>query len=270
MKQAVLWEHYCHHSNKENYCKQCCINTYLEEDFCDFWVSCGTPFWSWNIEDVLISMLTPKYGSHKVQKTLDFMFLKLMRLNALNRYYIKLKMYPSSMSCTINVNQSTEVSWCCFTSCWTLHTSFHCYWQQPSSCIHSTHLADTFPRHTSCTQKVTQPSYKHLSMPTGMSQKQTSGCSSATLLHSTKCVTQNMKTTASENYTSNPLLPSKQFPTEQQTLLWPISCIPSLLVNCLRYCWKYVCMWRTQSYAQATEMYLLHTVPVHFKPCIHQ
>jgi len=150
----------------------------------------------------------------------------------------------------------------------TLH--FHCYWQQPSSCIHSMHLADIFPHHTSCTQTVTQLSYKHLSMPTGMSQKQTGGCSSARLLHSTKCMTHNMKTTAAENYTWNPLLPSTLFPTEQHTLLWPISCIPNLPVTCLCYCWSMCVRDVHRAMHTATEMYLLHTVPVHFNPCTHQ
>lgn len=154
------------------------------------------------------------------------------------------------MYCAINVIQFTSsvspLKWVDAASllsepC-TLH--FHCYWQQPSSCIHSMRLADTFPRHMSCTQKETQLTYKHLSMPTGMSQKQTGGCSSVRLLHSTKCMTHNMKTTAAENYTWNPLLPSTLFPTEQQTLLRPISCIPNLPVTCLCCCWS-MCVYVT-------------------------
>ena len=162
------------------------------------------------------------------------------------------------------------MGWCCFTPSEPCTLLFHCYWQQPSSCIHSMHLADTFPHHTSCTHKVTQLSYKHLSMPTGMSQKQTSGCSSGRLLQSTKCMTHNMKTTAAENYTWNPLLPSTQFPTEQQTLLWPISCIPSLPVTSLHYCWSMCVRDIHRAMHTATEMYLLHTFLVHLKPCIHQ
>jgi len=170
------------------------------------------------------------------------------------------------MYCAINVIQFTSsvspLKWVDAASllsepC-TLH--FHCSWQQPSSCIHSTHLVDTFPLHMSCTQKLTQLGYKHLSMPNGISQKQTGGCSS----------THNMKATPAENYTWNPLLPSTLFPTEQQTLLWPISCIPSLPVTCLRSCWSMCVRDVHRAMPTATEMYLLYTVPFHLKPSTHQ
>jgi hypothetical protein len=39
-----------------------------------------------------VNMLTPEYGNHKVQKTLDFMLLKLMKLTTQNQYFITIKM----------------------------------------------------------------------------------------------------------------------------------------------------------------------------------
>lgn len=109
------------------------------------------------------------------------------------------------------------------------------------------HLADTFPHHTSCTQKVTQLSYKHLSMPTGMSQKQTGGCSSVRLLH-----TYHEGNSSRKLYLKSPLAlhpicnTATDTPVTYQLHSQPSCHLLTLLLKC-------VCTWRTQSYAHCNR-----------------
>lgn len=128
------------------------------------------------------------------------------------------------------------------------------------------HTVDTSLCHTFCTQRVTQLSYQHLSMPHYHTARMGQYCSSAALLLTTKCTTHDMETTEVENYSSkSPLPPPSNFQLKVICQSNKHCCdlsVLSLHTTCLWNSFKFVCTWFTESYANCER----YVTSAHF-PC---
>jgi hypothetical protein len=147
----------------------------------------------------------------------------------------------------------------------TLH--FHCYWQQPSSCIHSIHLVDAFIRHVLKKQPAELQTLVHAQWNVAKTDRWLQ-LSQVTTLYQ-------MHDTLHEDNSSRKLYlkpPLALHPISNRATDTPVTyqLHSSLPVTCLRYWWSMCVRDVHRAMHTATEMYLLHTVPVHSKPCIHQ